>query len=57
MTSKTQLNESITHCPKCGSANIYRWFCGEYTCQDCSELFGECEEPKRFRERKEMIPI
>lgn len=52
----TDVKECITHCPKCSSANIYRWFCGEYTCQDCSELFGECEEPKRFRQNHEAIP-
>lgn len=35
-------------CPKCESVNIYRWFCGEYTCQDCFKLFGSCEEIKNF---------
>lgn len=34
----------MEYCPECKSANIYRWFCGEYTCQDCHLVFGDCEE-------------
>ncbi len=33
--------DAMVVCPKCLSPNIYRWVCGEYTCQDCEAKFGE----------------
>ncbi len=47
MPDKTVLNNGFVYCPKCNSPNIYRWFCGEYSCE-CGEFFGICEEPKRY---------
>lgn len=49
MTPPKQDNQTGVCCPECKSSDIFRWFCGEYTCQECHKLFGICEEPQRYR--------
>lgn len=48
MTKPINQDGSYIYCPKCNSPDIYRWFCGEYTCYGCHELFGVCEEIQKF---------